>query len=80
MVPSSGAVELYSADYDYQFLSFPRPGSRDFTGSESICLKSAENNIIYFSLDFTDVEVVGSTHLGDLVKKLCVDELGFSSN
>lgn len=77
---ASGATALYEVPFQYQVPSFPRARNVEFLGSQVICAKNAENNIIYFSLDFVDVEVAGGVDLGPLVKQLCVDELGFSSN
>jgi hypothetical protein len=80
MVPAAGVTVLYKVPFQYQVPSFPRARNVEFLGSQAVCVKNAESNIIYFSLDFNDVEVPGQANLGALVQKLCVDELGFSSN
>jgi hypothetical protein len=80
MEPASGAEILYQVKFQYQVPAFPRARNVEFDGSEVICLKNAENNIIYFSLDFNDVQIGSLTHLGPLVKSLCVDELGFKQD
>jgi len=80
MDPAAGATILYEVPFQYQVPSFPRAKNVEFLGSKVICTKNSENNIIYFSLDFNDVEVPGQANLGALVQKLCVEELGFSSN
>jgi hypothetical protein len=80
MDPAAGATILYSVPFQYQVPSFPRARNVEYLGSKAICVKNSENNIIYFSLDFNDVEVPGQANLGALVQKLCVEELGFSSN
>ncbi|NCP84842.1 MAG: hypothetical protein GW809_05965 [Bacteroidetes bacterium] len=80
MDPAAGATILYEVPFQYQVPSFPRARNVEFLGSKVICAKNSENNIIYFSLDFNDIEVPMQTNLGALVQKLCVEELGFSSN
>lgn len=80
MEPASGAEILYQVKFQYQVPAFPRAKNVEFDGSEVICLKNAEKNIIYFSLDFNDVQIGSLTHLGPLVKSLCVDELGFKQD
>lgn len=78
IAPSAGAVSLLTINFSYQVLGFPPPAPRDFTGNESICLINAEGNKIHLSLNLQDLN--GNANVDKLIRYLCIDELGFSSN
>ncbi|TNE70274.1 hypothetical protein EP331_12785 [bacterium] len=80
MIPAAGAQALYNVKFQYQVPSFPRAINVEFSGSDVICVINGEQNIIYFSLDFNDVQIGSLNHLGPLIEDLCIGKLGFSSN
>lgn len=74
LIASSGATELYIADFRVNMLL----GNAQFEGNEVIAVKSAEENIIYFSLELSNINKAGN--MGDFLKVMTIDELGFQPN
>ena len=69
--PSSGSKALYKTDFRMGTLI----GYTDFTGNEVVSVESREGNIIFFGLDMSDLNE--NNNIGQLIKRMCVDELGF---
>lgn len=69
-----GAKKLYKADFKEKIFR----GSRDFTGNETIAAMSGEGNVLYFSLDISNLNV--RDNVDELIRVLTVDELGFQED
>ncbi len=69
--PISGAKSLFSADFDRR----TSRGVRAYDGYESIIIENAEGNLIYFSLNYSDVN--GNNNLIDVLQELLINRLNF---
>jgi hypothetical protein len=68
----SGAQTLYTADFRAQIITGQLI---DYTGFEDVIIQSGEGNLIYVSLDLTDLN--GNSNVAELIGSLAVQELGF---
>lgn len=67
----SGSKELYKTDYKRRTNS----GFSEYSGYESVALENAEGNLVYFSLDITNLN--GNSNLAEMIQEVVIDRLGF---
>ena len=72
MKPGAGAVELYRGNYSLATVL----GTRTYDGFEATAIKNAEQNLIYFGMDFMLINN-GTNNISGLLEAMLINELGF---
>lgn len=70
--PTSGATQLYQTNF---FATTVLGFNQDYLGYEAVGIENPERNLIYFSLDLTNINA--SNNVSDLLNDLLINRLNF---
>lgn len=75
-IPVSTSIELYEAELSKRLVF----GQKNYDGQSTIAVINPENNLLYFGLDLTDIEVATESEndLSQLLEELLINRLGFT--